>query len=693
MMRKSIQRGLVWLIALMAAFVIAPGAAFADSLAADGILSTQAEDTAPWIDWQDGDTIFSVAVEQSDGQIAVKDFTKAQMVQMAAENTQPCYYTFTSKGDAVNTVVVDEYVTVDQLLAAAEVTFAEGDTILCSAPDFTPKSATTYAEFTAERKFYPAFSYGSFIADGAEATPAIVALKWGTAKSSAAGTTAASLMEQAAEDSHHGALRNYWGKSEAEFNTDGMGGGSYVSGASKLTISKPFNIYTQEGKGQKTLVKSYYRSDLAKMAVNAADPADALAFLFNKNGWQVGATSYYVKVSNILADAFGAEFALAQNQSLVASASDGFSTYLPYEQFASPKYFYPATTSAGIVADGAEEVGTVLALTWETTQNAQVANMNSTAGEAKMAIASAAEADLVTQYRIFTGLLSADDPNTGGNRFATGPVEISIVTLKDIADQSISVSGVESSYAYTGEAIEPAVVVKDGDEVLSLATKKGGDYSVEYQNNVEPGTGTIVISGLNSFMGTRTIAFKIQKDLSKAKVTLDKASAQYTGKAQWGSVKSVVLDGVTLSSADYSVKAVSGKNAGSYAVTVTGIGNYTGTAKATFKITAAPQKISAKAEVSKSFTGKKSGKTKVLPKNQVINLKKLANVSAKTTVKYAKANKAGAAKIVVAKDGKITVKKGLKKGFYKVKVKLTAAANKNYKAAAAKAIVVTVTVK
>ena len=50
---------------------------------------------------------------------------------------------------------------------------------------------------------------------------------------------------------------------------------------------------------------------------------------------------------------------------------------------------------------------------------------------------------------------------------------------------------------------------------------------------------------------------------------------------------------------------------------------------------------------------------------------------AKGTVTYKKVK--GSKKIAIAKDGKVTVKKGIKKGTYKVKVKVIAAGNANYK--------------
>ena len=56
---------------------------------------------------------------------------------------------------------------------------------------------------------------------------------------------------------------------------------------------------------------------------------------------------------------------------------------------------------------------------------------------------------------------------------------------------------------------------------------------------------------------------------------------------------------------------------------------------------------------------------------------KVTTAKGKVTFKKAKGNK----KIAVSKAGKVTVKKGLKKGTYKVKVKVTAAGNANYKKA------------
>ena len=80
-------------------------------------------------------------------------------------------------------------------------------------------------------------------------------------------------------------------------------------------------------------------------------------------------------------------------------------------------------------------------------------------------------------------------------------------------------------------------------------------------------------------------------------------------------------------------------------------------------------------------------KAVVKKKNVAVKRSKAITVkNAKGTVTYKKSK--GNKKITVAKNGKITVKKGLKKGTYKIKIKVTAKGNAEYKAG-----VKTVTVK
>ena len=71
--------------------------------------------------------------------------------------------------------------------------------------------------------------------------------------------------------------------------------------------------------------------------------------------------------------------------------------------------------------------------------------------------------------------------NYQGTTYATFNIldkELAGDMIAAIADQS-----------YTGQAIEPAVVVKDGEEVL----EEGRDYTVTYENNVAVGTATVIV--------------------------------------------------------------------------------------------------------------------------------------------------------------------------------------------------------
>lgn len=181
---------------------------------------------------------------------------------------------------------------------------------------------------------------------------------------------------------------------------------------------------------------------------------------------------------------------------------------------------------------------------------------------------------------------------------------------------------------------------------------------------------------------------KGEVDISTAKVTLDKAQATYTGKAQKGVVKSVKLNGKTLPSSAYTVKAVAGTNVGSYKVTVTGAGRYVGTTTATFKIAKANQVITTKNKTIKLKAEKLEKKAQKIKATKVA---KGNSAKSAITYKLKKANKAKK-KFKVAANGKITVKNKLKKGTYKLTITASAAANANYNAAS-KNFKVTIKVK
>ena len=120
-----------------------------------------------------------------------------------------------------------------------------------------------------------------------------------------------------------------------------------------------------------------------------------------------------------------------------------------------------------------------------------------------------------------------------------------------------------------------------------------------------------------------------------------------------------------------------GQKIGTATVTVTARGDkYKGSITRTFTITKRTNPLAAK--------GKKATVRfkKIKKKNQKLAVSKVIRYTSKGmgTVTYVKSS--GNKKITVnKKTGKVTVKKGLKKGTYKVKVKITASGTSTYKKA------------
>ena len=157
-----------------------------------------------------------------------------------------------------------------------------------------------------------------------------------------------------------------------------------------------------------------------------------------------------------------------------------------------------------------------------------------------------------------------------------------------------------------------------------------------------------------------------KKDISKAAVTATNTTVKYNGKYQKPVI--VIKDGnVELKEGiDYTVEGASYKHSGTYTVKIKGIGFYAGTetsvkfiikgtaTKSQNKITAKAAKTSVKVKDLK----KKSKKIK-------ITVKKAKSFKGKVSYKVVK----GSSKYIsVSKKGYVTLKKGAKKGTYKVKV-------------------------
>ena len=165
-------------------------------------------------------------------------------------------------------------------------------------------------------------------------------------------------------------------------------------------------------------------------------------------------------------------------------------------------------------------------------------------------------------------------------------------------------------------------------------------------------------------------------DLSGADVKLSKASFTYNGTVQKPAV--LTINGLTLKEGlDYTAKwsNASSKNAGVYTVTINGTGLCSGSASVTYKIAKAANPLKIKAKTATVKYSKLKKKAQTLKVSKVITFTK----KGQGTLSYKKSS--GNKKITInSKTGKVTVKKGLKKGTYKIKVKVRASGNANYNA-------------
>lgn len=154
---------------------------------------------------------------------------------------------------------------------------------------------------------------------------------------------------------------------------------------------------------------------------------------------------------------------------------------------------------------------------------------------------------------------------------------------------------------YKRSAWEPLPVVTCSGKTLV----KDADYTVSYSENTDAGEATVTITAVaeGNFTGTNSKTFTINpKSLTTASsdftITLSDASKVYTGEVQSVSVSSVTdtNSGSTATMAlatDYTVSGLTSTsaNVGTYTVTVTGAGNYTGSKTATWQITKAQASV------------------------------------------------------------------------------------------------------
>ena len=174
-------------------------------------------------------------------------------------------------------------------------------------------------------------------------------------------------------------------------------------------------------------------------------------------------------------------------------------------------------------------------------------------------------------------------PEGSGDAQGTGDVE-TITTTKDISQGQLTLSF--SSLTYTGSPIQATgATLAVGGTTLT----EGTDYTLSYSDNVKVGTATATATGIGTCTGSLKTTFDIAPaDMSLTSVTMP--NLPYTGQAMSPQPKSVTyeVDGVTTElvvGVDYQVVGFTNNtNIGDATVVLQGMGNFTGTLIANWKI-------------------------------------------------------------------------------------------------------------
>ena len=178
---------------------------------------------------------------------------------------------------------------------------------------------------------------------------------------------------------------------------------------------------------------------------------------------------------------------------------------------------------------------------------------------------------------------AASLPEGSGDAQGTGDVE-TITTTKDISQGQLTLSF--SSLTYTGSPIQATgATLTVGGTTLT----EGTDYTLSYSDNVKVGTATATATGIGACTGSLKTTFDIAPaDMSLTSVTMP--NLPYTGQAMSPQPKSVTyeVDGVTTElvvGVDYQVVGFTNNtNIGDATVVLQGMGNFTGTLIANWKI-------------------------------------------------------------------------------------------------------------
>ena len=179
----------------------------------------------------------------------------------------------------------------------------------------------------------------------------------------------------------------------------------------------------------------------------------------------------------------------------------------------------------------------------------------------------------------------------------------------------------EDSFVYSGyeEKPENVTVYYKGKELWGASPYVDNpDYSVQYTNNINAGTASVVITGMGEYIGTKVVNYTINPLTLTSKSSrinfADGSMGQY--KCTGSEIKPKINvfenghDTRLTEGKDYTVSYSDNINVGTGTIKVTFMGNYTGSISKTFKITPAHQHTFGSWKITKAPTCTTDGEQK-----------------------------------------------------------------------------------
>ncbi len=165
-------------------------------------------------------------------------------------------------------------------------------------------------------------------------------------------------------------------------------------------------------------------------------------------------------------------------------------------------------------------------------------------------------------------MASADDSATGIMTDAYGQTEAG--SMSDMTDADVVLS--PDIYSYDGSAKTPDVSVA----LNGIQLVRGTDFSVEYKDNTDAGSGSVIISGTGNYTGTISSVFTINA-VDIGSCTVRPIAVQvYTGGELRPGVDIRYGSKILAAGTDYHASYSNNIEVGIASVTITGKGNFTG---------------------------------------------------------------------------------------------------------------------